>query len=89
MSDRPPPRRAEFDAITMGWGSDDLDDLTARIELAAEWTESIGGAVMLSAAEAKIVTAMIERQVQLGINRGDFEPHIAAGTKLFGKTNGE
>ncbi len=70
MSEREPHRRPEFDSLVQGWGSDSFEDLSARIELAAEWTLANKP---LKPAEEKIVTAMIARQVQLGVEHGDFE----------------
>lgn len=89
MSDRPPLRRPEFDSITMGWGADSIEDLTARIELAAEWCQALGGIAALTPAEKKIVQRMIERQVMLGIQRGDFEPHLPKDADVFGGLDGK
>lgn len=63
VTDRPSPRRAEFDQITMGWGSDDFEDLGARVELVAEFKASQCG---LLPAEDKIVLAMMKRWALLG-----------------------
>jgi hypothetical protein len=67
---RKPHRRPDFDAIVMGWGSDNFDDLTARIELVALFVGSEGA---LTEAEDRTVKMMIDRQITLGIERGDFE----------------
>lgn len=61
-----PHRRAAFDNITMGWGTDSFDEITMRIEAAATWAESIGGADMLLAGERKVVRAMVARQFDIG-----------------------
>lgn len=58
MMDRPPPRREEFDLITMGWGADNVDDLEARIQLAEEFDIIQGG---LQFAESKVLNAMCVR----------------------------
>ena len=55
-------RRPEFDAITMGWGSDTVADLGARITLAAEYLD---GSAPASQAEAKVFDAMIRRYEKL------------------------
>lgn len=56
-------RSEEFDALTSGWGADDLDDLTARCELlGAYWKEHLP----LSQAEHKIAKAMQKRLCELG-----------------------
>lgn len=55
--------RPEFDAIVTGWGSDDLEDLGARVELVLEFWESH---LPLTRAEHKIVGAISERYVKLG-----------------------
>lgn len=60
---KPHERRAEFDAITMGWGSDSKEDLAARIQLATDWMQSIGGKPMLTDAERKVLAAMWGRRV--------------------------
>lgn len=69
--DRPPPRRPEFDAITMGWGSDNRADLEARIDLVKEFQEKVG---VLSPAEGKILRAMEARHVGFRIAAGELEP---------------
>ncbi len=71
MSDRPPPRRPEFDSITMGWGSDNRADLEARMELALEFQQKVGS---LSLAEDKIMRAMSARHVAFKIAAGELEP---------------
>ena len=56
-------RRAEFDAIATGWGTDALLDLHARLELLAEfWRENFP----LNPAEHKMARAMITRLHTLG-----------------------
>lgn len=65
VSDRPPLRRPEFDAITTGWGSDACADLGARIELATEWVNSIGGRAAMTPAERKVLDAMLARHFLL------------------------
>lgn len=74
-----PLRRPEFDEIVQGWGSDKFDDLTARIELAAEFKDHFGE---LTPAEHKIVKAMIARQIGLSIARGDYEPYLDRSAKV-------
>lgn len=72
--DQDAPRRQAFDAITMGWGSDDFDTLGLRIEESARWMTENGESVdQLRPGERKIVKAMIERQIRMGIAQGDFE----------------
>lgn len=63
---RKPARRPEFDEITMGWGADGLEDLKARIALTLELLLHGPEA---SAAEDKILGAMLDRQVKLEKNR--------------------
>lgn len=56
-------RRQEFDSIVEGWGSDDLDDLIARVELLREfWAKHMP----LTPAEHKIARAIIKRLGHLG-----------------------
>lgn len=63
MVDVIPPRRKAFDEICDGWGSDDLDDLMARVELLSEfWFANFP----LSAAELKVARAMSKRLHELG-----------------------
>lgn len=58
-----PLRRPEFDAITLGWGSDGIDDLLARCELVRDfWAANLP----LSQAEHKIALAMNARLCELG-----------------------
>ena len=66
--------RDGFREIVSGWTIiDDFDDLTDRIERAAEWTKANGP---LEADEDATVKLMIEAQIARGIQRGDFEPYI-------------
>jgi hypothetical protein len=66
--------RDGFREIVSGWMIiDDFDDLTGRIQRAAEWTEANGA---LDPDEYATVEAMIESQIARGIRRGDFEPFI-------------
>jgi hypothetical protein len=60
---RPHQRRHEFDMIADGWGSDELEDLTARCELLVEYYRCLGG---YTAAELKIANAMERRLRELG-----------------------
>jgi hypothetical protein len=72
-----PDLRDGFRNIVSGWTLvDDLDDLTDRIERAAEWTRDNGP---LRPDEAATVKLMIEAQIAKGIRRGDFEPYIGGG----------
>lgn len=64
MSDRPPPRRPELDAICDGWGADPLRDLLARLDLLNEWTKA-NDPNFENAPENKIRTAMRKRRIQL------------------------
>ena len=63
MSDK--HRRAEFDGITTGWGSDDADLLATRILVTEDWVRENGGTLMT--AEQRTVTAMTKRLEQLRI----------------------
>lgn len=63
MSDRPPPRRPEFDEIANGWGSDGLPDLMARVELLLEYWKAN---FPLSPAELKVARAITKRASDLG-----------------------
>jgi hypothetical protein len=63
MPDRPPLRRAEFDEIANGWGSDSFHDLGARIDLVEEFKVLVG---TLTHAEDKILAAMESRHQKLG-----------------------
>lgn len=58
-----PVRRAEFEALTRGWGSDGFDDLMARCQLLAEWWK---GNFPLTMAEMKVTKAMTGRLRALG-----------------------
>lgn len=70
--------RDGFRDIVSGWTLiDDFDDLTDRIERAAEWTRANGP---LEPDEHATVKLMIETQVAKGIRRGDFEPYIHSDT---------
>jgi hypothetical protein len=70
--------RDGFHEIVSGWMIiDDFDDLTERIERAAEWTEANGP---LQPDEEATVKLMIESQIARGIRRGDFEPYISSDT---------
>lgn len=60
---RPHQRREEFDLITIGWGSDNLEDLTARAELMVEYYRKLGG---YTAAELKVANAIEKRIRELG-----------------------
>ena len=69
-----PDLRDGFRDITVGWTLiDDFDELTDRIERAAEWTKENGP---LRPDEEATVRMMIETQIAKGIRRGDFEPYI-------------
>lgn len=57
------PRRQGFEDITAGWGSDDLDDLTARVELLLGWWKAN---FPLQPAEHKVARAMTKRLGELG-----------------------
>lgn len=57
-ADIKPHRRPEFDAIADGWGSDTIQDLTARMELLVEFQNANGGT--LSLAEDKVMRAMVK-----------------------------
>jgi hypothetical protein len=63
LSLKPNQRRPDFDDITAGWGSDNLDGLVARCELLPDLLTMLGG---WTDAEQKIVTAMRKRLEQLG-----------------------
>lgn len=54
-TDRPLPRRPEFDTIVEGWGGDSVQDLHARLQLVAEFQIANGA---LRPAEQKIANAM-------------------------------
>ena len=70
--------RDGFREIVSGWTIiDDFDDLTDRIERAAEWTKANGP---LEADEEATVKLMIEAQIVRAIQRGDFEPYIPSDT---------
>jgi hypothetical protein len=71
MSDRPLPRRPEFDEICNGWGSDSRADLEARMELVLEFQQKVG---TLTLAEEKILRAMSARHVGFKIAAGEMEP---------------
>jgi hypothetical protein len=59
--------RSEFDEITSGWTLiDGMDDLTERIERAAEWTKVNGP---LEPDEQARITLMIESQIARGWER--------------------
>lgn len=60
---KPHQRREEFDAITSGWGSDGLEDLTARAELMVEFYRNGSG---YTAAELKVANALEKRLRELG-----------------------
>jgi hypothetical protein len=60
---RPTKTRQGFDEITQGWGSDGVEDLTARCELLVEHYRELGG---YTAAELKIANAMERRLKELG-----------------------
>jgi len=67
--------RDEFAAIVSGWMLiSGLDDLTERIETAAEWTKANGP---LRPDEEATIKLMIESQIARGIEQyglmGDFE----------------
>jgi len=67
--------RAEFREITAGWMLiDGMDDLTERIERAAEWTKGNGP---LEADEQATISLMIETQIARGF--GDREPRMCEG----------
>jgi hypothetical protein len=64
--------RAEFDEITSGWTLiSGMDDLTERIERAAEWTKTNGP---LELDEHDRIKLMIEVQIERGINGEFSEP---------------
>jgi hypothetical protein len=70
--------RDGFREIVSGWTLiDDFDDLTDRIERAAEWTKANSP---LQTDEEATVKLMIEAQIARGIRRGDFEPYIPSDT---------
>lgn len=84
-----------FHSICMGWRSADFDKITAAIEAAADhmkrYDVTLDG---LTSEDRELVRVMIERQVQLAINSGDFATiGIPAGTilgrDLDGKTTME
>lgn len=70
MTDRPPPRRPGFDDLVQGWGSDNMADLNARMQLALEFQEKNGN---LSLAEDKVYRAMAARYAGFKIARGDYD----------------
>ena len=75
--------RDGFREIVSGWTLiSGMEDLTDRIERAAEWTEANGP---LEADEEATVKLMIEAQIARGIRRGDFEPYIHGGDDVFGE----
>lgn len=57
------PRRADFDALVQGWGSDGREDLLTRLQLLSEWWSH---AMPLRPAELKIAKAMKARLCTLG-----------------------
>jgi hypothetical protein len=60
--------------IVAGWMMvDDFEDLTDRIERAAEWAAANGP---LTGDESATVALMIKSQIARAIRRGDFEPFI-------------
>jgi hypothetical protein len=60
--------RAEFDEITTGWALiDGIDDITERIERAAEWAKANGP---LRADEQARIDLMIKIQISRGTGRG-------------------
>lgn len=61
-----------------------FEDLTDRIERAAEWAKANGP---LTPAEKSEVTSMVTCQVACAIRRGDFEPFISADTDPFDVLN--
>jgi hypothetical protein len=66
--------RDGFIEIANGWTlTDDFDDLTDRIERLAVWAKENKP---LWPIEQSTVKFMIERQIQLSIERGDFAPFI-------------
>lgn len=63
--------RDEFRAIISGWTLiDGMDDITDRIENAAEWTTANGP---LEPDEEATIKLMIECQIARGLERGDFD----------------
>ncbi|MCC6172096.1 MAG: hypothetical protein IT481_08710 [Gammaproteobacteria bacterium] len=69
--------RDGFRDIVSGWMViDDFDDLSDRIERAAEWSK---GNRPLEPDEKATIKFMIESQVARAITRGDFEPYIPGG----------
>ncbi len=79
--------RDGFREIVSGWMIiDDFDDLTDRIERAAEWTTANGP---LQPDEEATVKLMIEAQIARGIRRGDFEPYIPSDTDPRFLRNGD
>jgi hypothetical protein len=68
--------RDEFRAIVSGWTLvDGMEDITDRIERAAQWTAAHGP---LEPDEQATVKLMIRTQIARGIRRGDWEPLIPA-----------
>ena len=71
--------RPGFGEIVSGWTLiDGMEDITDRIERAAEWTKANGP---LNADEEATIKLMIQTQIARGIERGDFEPYIAGGRR--------
>lgn len=69
--------RDEFHDIVSGWMLiSGMEDLTDRIERAAEWTMVNGP---LQPDEEATIKLMIQAQIARGIARGDFEPYISGG----------
>jgi hypothetical protein len=63
--------RDGFRAIVDGWMLvDDFDDLTDRIERAADWTKANSP---LQPDEQATIGFMIECQIARGMSRGDFD----------------
>lgn len=66
--------RDEFHDIVSGWMLiDGMEDLTDRIERAAEWTVVNGP---LQPDEEATIRLMINTQLARGLERGDFDPYI-------------
>jgi hypothetical protein len=67
--------RDGFREIVSGWTLiSGMDDISERIEQAAEWTKASGP---LQPDEEATIELMIEAQIARGIARGDFEPYIS------------
>lgn len=65
MSDK--HRRAEFDGMTTGWGSDDAELLATRLLVLEDFVREHGGTLM--SAEQRTITAMNARLEQLKAQR--------------------